>query len=63
MGHKNQLLKKEESFLTLLIKMHLKIKDPKFIHFSDILTGDQISAFEIFHSQNHFTTLICLPPN
>ena len=46
MGHKNQLLTKEESFPKLLIRIHLKTKDPKFCHFSDILTGDQIVVFE-----------------
>ena len=33
MWHKNQLLTREESFLKLLIKMHLKTKDPKFYSF------------------------------
>ena len=63
MGHNKQLLTREESFLKLVIKIYEKQKVLNFVHFSDILTGDQITVFVIFQLQSLFTILFCLPPN
>ena len=63
MGHNKKLLTREESFLKLVIKIYEKQKILNFVHFSDILTGDQIAVFVIFQLQSLFTILFCLPPN
>ena len=63
MGHKRQLLTREEGFLKLVIKMHEKQKILIFFHFSDILTGEKIAVFVIFQPQSLFTILFCLLSN